>query len=277
LSKSLGPRDRGCDNLSQCCHKVCTETMPELVLMRHGATLWAQDNKFAGWGDTALSPAGLEDAKAAGRALKRSGLQFERVMTSRLLRASQTVSAVLGEMNCTDLTVHADWRLNERHYGALQGNTRSSMITQYGHADIVAWRRSFNALPPPLTDDDPRWLEQRERLPDVPPAAQPRSESMAMAATRAQSVWASDIAPHLQAGQRVLIVAHTSSIRGLSQIIHGLDDSAAENIRIATAIPRLYRFDDSLRLMHCEDIQSGAKSTLRMWVNRLKPKRLGFA
>jgi 2,3-bisphosphoglycerate-dependent phosphoglycerate mutase len=251
--------------------------MPELVLMRHGATLWAQDNKFAGWGDTALSPAGLEEAKAAGRALKRSGLQFERVLTSRLLRASQTASAVLAEMNRNDLKVHADWRLNERHYGALQGQTRSSMIAQYGNADIVAWRRSFNALPPPLTDDDPRWLEQLKRLPDVPYTAQPRSESMAMAAKRAQSVWMSDIAPHLLAGQLLLLVAHTSSIRGLSQIIHGFDDAAAENIRIATAIPRLYRFDDSLRFLDYEDIQSGAKSTFRMWVNRLKPKRLGFA
>jgi 2,3-bisphosphoglycerate-dependent phosphoglycerate mutase len=251
--------------------------MPELVLMRHGATVWGQENKFAGWGDTALNPAGVQEAEAAGKALLRSGLVFDAVVTSRLLRAQQTVNAVLREMSASDLAVLADWRLNERHYGALQGNSRSSMINHYGNLQVVAWRRSYHSVPPELTDDDPRWLEQLQRLPDVPIYAHPRSESMAMAAQRSQSVWHSKIAPQLRDGKRLLVVAHTSSLRGLSKVIHGLDDTAAEEFRIATAIPRHYSFDAALNLVEYRDIQSGAKSKLRMWVNRIKPKGWGFA
>jgi 2,3-bisphosphoglycerate-dependent phosphoglycerate mutase len=251
--------------------------MPELVLMRHGATVWGQENKFAGWGDTALSAKGVKEAEAAGTVLARSGFVFDGVITSRLLRAQQTADVILSAMNVDDISIHADWRLNERHYGALQGNSRSSMIDHYGNSQVVAWRRSYQAVPPELTDNDPRWLEQLQRLPEVPIAAQPRSESMAMAALRSQSVWDTEIAPQLRDGKRLLVVAHTSSLRGLSKVIHGLDDIAAEEFRIATAIPRHYRFDAALNLVEYNDIQSGAKSKLRMWANRFKPKRWGFA
>lgn len=248
--------------------------MPELVLMRHGATVWGQENKFSGWGDTALSASGLQEAETAGKALATFG--FDQVFTSVLLRARQTASCVIKHSNSRSPVIRADWRLNERHYGALQGHSRAEMIARYGNQQVVAWRRSFHAVPPLLADDDVRWLEQVKHWPDIPYTSQPRAESMAQAAIRAEAVWIDSIVPALSAGKTVLVVAHTSSLRGLSKIIHGLDDMATEEFRIATAIPRRYCFNAALSLVDYEDLQSGVKSRFRTLINRLKPKRWGF-
>jgi 2,3-bisphosphoglycerate-dependent phosphoglycerate mutase len=251
--------------------------MPQLVLMRHGATLWGQENKFAGWGDTPLSQSGTEEARAAGRVLKKNGLTFDLVFTSELLRARQTVDQIQQEIGLSDSTIKRDWRLNERHYGALQGHSRGEMISTYGNAKVVAWRRSYDAVPPRLDEHDARWLEQLKRLPNIPQHRQPRAESMAMAAKRAQAAWTDAIAPQLQGSKSILVVAHTSSLRGLSQTILGLDDEATEAFRIATAIPQLFMLDDNHNVLKQTDIQSGTSSRLRSWVNRMKPKRWGFA
>jgi 2,3-bisphosphoglycerate-dependent phosphoglycerate mutase len=275
FSKIPRHRDRGCDKLRQRPLNGIENLMPELVLMRHGATLWGQENKFAGWGDTPLSPAGVQEAVAAGRALAQRGFRFDAVLTSRLLRAAQTVEHLQQALHYSNENIERDWRLNERHYGALQGYSRSDMIKQHGNALVVAWRRSFDAVPPPLMPDDPRWLEQLQRLSDIPQNAQPRSESMGMAAVRAGQVWNERIKPALKVGQSLLVVGHTSSLRGLSKVMLGLDDATAESFRIATAVPRLYRFDSNLQIVSAENIQSGSKSTLRSWINRLKPKSLG--
>jgi 2,3-bisphosphoglycerate-dependent phosphoglycerate mutase len=277
IEKQLGPAIGDAITRVNLISALKKERMPELVLMRHGATVWGGENRFAGWGDTPLSEAGKAESLAAARALAQLQPVFDQVFTSRLLRARQTHDILSQHLSNSGSILIQDWRLNERHYGALQEHSRADMIALYGNAQVVAWRRSYDAVPPPLPLDDPRWHEQLQRFPDVEPQLQPRAESIAMAAQRAGAVWHETLAPRLRAGESLLVVAHTSSLRGLSKIIHGLDDTAAAEFRIATAIPRLYHFSDTLELVDHIDIQSGARSQVRTWLNRFKPKRWGFA
>jgi 2,3-bisphosphoglycerate-dependent phosphoglycerate mutase len=251
--------------------------MPKLVLIRHGTTQWGEENRFAGWGDAALSSNGAKEARQAGRALAKSGLVFDHCYTSLLTRAQQTLDIVVEKMHLENVPVSREWRLNERHYGALQGETRGAMIGRHGNSKVVEWRRSFSAVPPPFPADDPRWLEQLVRLPGVPSALQPRTESMAAAADRVVPLWEEKIAPELRAGKHLLVVAHTSSVRGLVRLIEGLSDADCANFRIATAVPRLYVLNDELEPLQKLDITRNVNSTLRYWVNWLKPRRLGWA
>jgi 2,3-bisphosphoglycerate-dependent phosphoglycerate mutase len=250
--------------------------MPTLVLMRHGATLWGQENRFAGWADTPLSDTGVKEAQGAAQTLAKAGLAFDICFTSSLKRARQTLEIVAGSKGPPIGNIISDWRLNERHYGALQGETREAMIERYGNQQVVAWRRSYAAVPPPLSEDDPRWQEQLNRLPDIPVDDQPRSESMAMAALRVEPIWHTQMAPELKAGKQLLVVAHTSSIRGLARVIEGLDDQQAADFRIATAIPLIYLLDEDLKIVRRTDLNDGMVSNLRYWANRLKPRRLGW-
>lgn len=249
--------------------------MPTLVLMRHGATVWGEENRFAGWADTPLSLTGLAEAERAAQTLRRTGLVFDLCLTSRLLRAEQSLAAVQAMLRLPDEAIARDWRLNERHYGALQGELRAATIERFGNAQVVAWRRSYDVRPPLLDHDDARWHEQLARLADVPERLQPRGESLGNAVERVTPVWSDTIVPALTAGKRVLVVAHTSSIRALARAIEGLDDEASAAFRIATAIPRRYELDADLRVVGRTDLSEGAKARLRYWTNRLKPRRLG--
>lgn len=250
--------------------------MPKLVLMRHGATLWGQENRFAGWGDTPLNETGFKEAANAAKALAKTNLHFDVCYTSELKRAQQTLAA-LGQTNAiANANIQSDWRLNERHYGALQGETRAAMIARHGNEKVVQWRRSYSAVPPPLEEDDPRWQEQLQRLPYIVKSDHPKTESMAMAAERVAPVWHERIAPDLKRGGQVLVVAHTSSIRGLARIMEGLNDEASENFRIATAIPLVYALDDDLNVLGKTDLRQGFAGGLRYWANQLKPRRLGW-
>ncbi|MFO1121617.1 MAG: 2,3-bisphosphoglycerate-dependent phosphoglycerate mutase [Hyphomicrobiales bacterium] len=250
--------------------------MPTLVLMRHGATLWGEQNRFAGWGDTPLSETGMKEARKAAQALVRSGLQFDLCYTSCLARARQSLDIMLDEMKASELPVRREWRLNERHYGALQGETRAAMTERYGNSQVVAWRRSFDVVPPPLDEGDPRWQEQLARLPMIPLADQPHTESMAQAAERVAPLWHESIAPDLKSGKQLLVVAHTSALRGLIRIIEGLNDADAAAFRIATAIPRVYVLDDDLKPLKTVDLTEGVASSLRHWFTALKPRRIGW-
>ena len=250
--------------------------MPTLVLMRHGATLWGQENRFAGWADTPLSDTGVKEAQGATQTLAKAGLAFDICFTSSLKRAQQTLEIVAESKGPPIGNIISDWRLNERHYGALQGETREAMIERYGNQQVVEWRRSYAAVPPPLSEDDPRWQEQLQRLPDIILDDQPRSESMAMAALRVEPVWHTRMAPELKAGKQLLVVAHTSSIRGLARVIEGLSDEEAADFRIATAIPLVYLLDDDLKVLGRTDLSDGMVNNLRYWMNRLKPRRLGW-
>ena len=251
--------------------------MPILVVMRHGATQWSQENRFAGWADAALSEKGLEEARRAAVTLKKAGVSFDLCFTSLLSRAGRTLDIVTRELGIAEEKVKRDWRLNERHYGALQGETRSAMIARYGNAQVVQWRRAYDEAPPPLEDGDPRWLEQVERLKAVPLDRQPRGESLRQAAERVAPAWHDAMVPALAAGQNLLVVAHTSAIRGLARVIEHLSDEQCEAFRIATAIPRLYVLGDDLRVGEKTDLNEGLGSSLRYWGNRLKPRGLGWA
>jgi 2,3-bisphosphoglycerate-dependent phosphoglycerate mutase len=250
--------------------------MQTLVLMRHGATLWGQENRFAGWADSPLSDTGTKEAQGAAQTLAEAGLAFDISFTSSLKRAQQTLDIVAKSKGTFIGNIISDWRLNERHYGALQGETREAMIERYGNQQVVDWRRSYAAVPPSLTEDDPRWQEQLQRLPGISIDDQPKSESMAMAALRVEPIWHTRIAPELRSGKRLLVVAHTSSIRGLARVIEGLNDEAAADFRIATAIPLIYLLDDNLKFIKRTDLNDGVASNLRYWINRLKPRRLGW-
>lgn len=250
--------------------------MPTLVLMRHGATLWGQENRFAGWADTPLSDTGTKEALDATQTLAKAGFAFDICYTSKLQRAQQTLAIIAGGEGPTLGKIISDWRLNERHYGALQGETRASMIEKYGNQQVVEWRRSYTAVPPPLTPDDPRWQEQLQRLPEITVDHQPRTESMAQAAERVVPFWRTQMIPELKDGKQILVVAHTSSIRGLVRVIEDLGDEEVADFRIATAIPLVYLLDGDLKVIRCTDLSDGMLSNLRYWTNRLKPRRLGW-
>jgi 2,3-bisphosphoglycerate-dependent phosphoglycerate mutase len=243
--------------------------------MRHGATVWGEENRFAGWADTPLSASGLAAAERAAVTLAKAGFEFDLCLTSRLTRAEQTLAAIRVKLSLPDPMICRDWRLNERHYGSLQGKTRTAMIERFGNAQIVEWRRSYEARPPLLEPEDPRWLEQLARLPDLPLQHQPAGESLGDAVERVSPVWAEVIAPALRADKCVLVVAHTSSIRAIVRAIEGLDDARSASFRIATAIPRCYELSRSLSVVGTTDLSDGMESRLRYWANRLKPRRLG--
>ena len=249
--------------------------MPLFVILRHGETQWARENRFAGWGDTALSEAGKTEVEQAAKAIVKQGLTFRRCHTSRLFRANQTVEILRANKVQFDGHPVADWRLNERHYGALQGLTRSAVIEKYGNAQTVEWRRSFTETPPPLEQSDPRWHEQLQRFPDIDPSVQPAAESIRTAAERVSGIWNDAILPDLQIGLNVLLVAHTSSIRGITRLVENLDDQQTADFRIATSIPIIYEFAPDLASCRKSEIATGTKGYLRQLANRLKPRRFG--
>jgi 2,3-bisphosphoglycerate-dependent phosphoglycerate mutase len=248
--------------------------MPNLVLVRHGKTEWSNQNRFAGWADVPLSDAGRTEAQGAGRAVAAAGLAFDACFTSFLGRAEETLSimrAAIGES--TGPTTRA-WQLNERHYGALQGQNRARAAIEFGNAQVAAWRRSFTAIPPPLADGDPRLPALDPLYAGIEHRLLPRTESLELAADRVAIWWRETLAPRLRAGDNVLVVAHTSSIRGLVREIEGLDGAAAAAFRIATAVPLVYRLDDRLETVARETLAADWGGRLRQFVNRHKPGSL---
>ena len=249
--------------------------MPALFLVRHGKTLWTEEKRFAGWGDAPLSDTGRKEALAAGRVLKKTGCSFDLCLTSRLLRAQDTAQIIANELESPTGSIQYKWRLNERHYGALQGNLRAAMIQTYGAAEVSQWRNNYHARPPELGDDDPRWHEQLERLPEIPELLQPRSESMSEAAARAKPLWHEEIVPALQMGKNVLVIAHTNSIRSLVGSIEDLTEMQLAGFRISTATPRYYEFDTDLVPLCVHDVTDSTKAKLRHWAIRKKLQWLG--
>ena len=238
--------------------------MPVLVVMRHGTTLWAEKGIFAGWGDAPLSPTGVDQAQKAGRLLKQRRCAFDICHTSKLGRARRTLDVVLEELESPDIPIVTDWRLNERHYGMLQEKSRTAIAQHYGGEAMVSWRRDYRARPPALDDDDPRWREQRQRFADIPENSLPRSESLEDGVLRIEPYWRECLAPTLRANKRVLVVAHTCSIRGLVRIIDDLSDDEAEAFRIPTALPIIYELDAGLKPIRSQRIVG---DTMAWWRN----------
>jgi len=255
--------------------------MSTLVLVRHGKTEWSGQNRFAGWADAPLSGAGEQEARSAGRALAAAGYRFDAAHTSYLSRARRSLELILAELGQPDLPVERTWRLNERHYGALQGHNRAKMALKFGNEQVARWRRSYTAEPPPLGDGDERLPSRDALYAGIDPALLPRTESLSQAAERVAVWWRETLAPSLAGeagGERsVLIVAHTSSIRGLVRQIEGLGDDESADFRIATALPLVYTLDARLRVSDRRELAEGWSNWMRRFLNRHKPgKRISW-
>ncbi|MDF1484805.1 2,3-diphosphoglycerate-dependent phosphoglycerate mutase [Ramlibacter sp. H39-3-26] len=221
--------------------------MYKLVLIRHGESTWNLENRFTGWTDVDLTPAGVEQAKSAGRLLHAEGYDFDLAFTSVLKRATRTLWHVLDEMDRTWLPVTHSWRLNERHYGALQGLNKAEMAKQYGDAQVLAWRRSYDTPPPALDAADPRSERGDRRYADLPAAEFPLTECLKDTVARVLPFWNEAMAPAIRAGQRVVVAAHGNSIRALVKYLDSVSESDIVGLNIPNGIPLVYELDAALQ------------------------------
>ena len=221
--------------------------MHKLVLIRHGESTWNLENRFTGWTDVDLTATGLEQAKNAGQLLKAAGFDFDVAYTSVLKRATRTLWHVLDEMDRTWLPVVNNWRLNERHYGALQGLNKADMARQYGEAQVLAWRRSYDVPPPPLEPADPRCEKGDLRYARLKPGQVPLTECLKDTVARVMPFWNEALAPALKSGRRLVVAAHGNSIRALVKCLDGISDQDIVGLNIPNGIPLVYELDDALK------------------------------
>lgn len=218
----------------------------KLVLLRHGESVWNKENLFSGWTDVDLSDQGKEEAREAGRELKAQGFTFDVAYTSVLKRAIRTLWIVLDEMDLMWIPVHRDWRLNERHYGALQGLNKSETARKYGEAQVKLWRRSYDLRPPALEEQDPRHPCHDPRYKQLSPEELPSAECLKDTVARFLPAWHDLIAPAVQSGQRVLIASHGNSLRALVKYLDNVSDADIVDQNIPTGIPLVYELDEEL-------------------------------
>lgn len=221
--------------------------MYKIVLLRHGESTWNQENRFTGWTDVGLTAKGLAEARAAGQLLKAQGWDFDVAYTSVLRRAIKTLWTVLEEMERMWLPIHHSWRLNERHYGALQGLDKAETAAKFGEQQVLIWRRAYDTPPPPLAEDDPRLTLNDRRYADLPPEQFPRTECLKDTVARVLPYWNETIAPSIRAGRRVLIAAHGNSIRALIKYLDDVSDADIVGLNIPTAQPLVYELDANLK------------------------------
>ena len=221
--------------------------MYKLVLIRHGESTWNLDNRFTGWTDVDLTPLGIEQAKNAGRLLKAEGYEFDVAYTSVLKRATRTLWHVLDEMDRTWLPVVNSWRLNERHYGALQGLNKAETAKQYGDAQVLAWRRSYDTPPPALEPTDPRSERADRRYARLSQDQVPLTECLKDTVARVMPFWHEALAPAIKAGKRVVVAAHGNSIRALVKYLDNISDDDIVGLNIPNGIPLVYELDENLK------------------------------
>ncbi len=221
--------------------------MPELVIVRHGQSQWNLENRFTGWYDVDLTEQGRAEAIEAGRKLLAEGYQFDLCFTSVLKRAIRTLWIMLDEMDAMHLPVYRHWRLNERHYGALQGLNKSETAARHGEDQVLIWRRSYDIPPPALDDQDERYQELKTRYADLDPLALPRTECLKDTVERVLPYWHDQIVPALRSGKRVLIAAHGNSLRALVKYLDELSAEEILRVNIPTGLPIAYRLDENLR------------------------------
>ncbi len=220
--------------------------MIKLVLLRHGESTWNLENRFTGWTDVDLSLKGIEEARNGARLLREGGFSFDLAHTSLLKRAIRTLWIVLDGMDLMWIPVYNHWRLNERHYGALQGLNKAETAAKYGEKQVLLWRRSYADPPPVLTPDDPRYPGHDMRYADLGPAELPLAESLKDTVARFLPYWQQRIVPDLKAGRRVLIAAHGNSLRALVKHLDGVSDDAIVALNIPTGMPLVYELNDNL-------------------------------
>ena len=221
--------------------------MHTLVLLRHGESTWNKENRFTGWTDVDLSDKGREEAKESGRLLKEGGFVFDLAYTSVLTRAIRTLWIALDELDQMWLPVEKSWRLNERHYGALQGLNKAETAAKHGDAQVKIWRRSYDIPPPPLAPDDERHPARDPRYAGVSPSDLPLTESLKDTVARFLPFWHDRIAPSIRAGTRVLIAAHGNSLRALVKYLDDVSEAEIVELNIPTGIPLVYELDGDLR------------------------------
>lgn len=221
--------------------------MHNLVLLRHGQSIWNKENLFTGWTDVPLTEQGIQEATESARLLKEEGFSFDVAYTSVLTRAIETLWIVLRGLEEQWIPVHRRWRLNERHYGALQGLNKAETTRKHGPEQVQIWRRSYDTQPPPLEPSDERWPGHDRRYANIPPDQLPVTECLKDTVARFMPVWEQEIAPAVKAGKRVIIAAHGNSLRALVKHLDGVSDEDIVSLNIPTGIPLVYELDDDLK------------------------------
>jgi len=219
----------------------------QVVLLRHGESVWNKDNLFTGWTDVDLSDRGREEGQEAGRGLKEHGFTFDVAFTSVLKRAIRTLWLVLDEMDLMWIPVHREWRLNERHYGALQGLNKAETAKKFGETQVQLWRRSYDIRPPALEEDDPRHPRHDPRYRELSPEEMPATECLKDTLARFLPCWHDRIAPMVYSGKRVLLAAHGNSLRALVKHFDEVSDADIVELNIPTGIPLIYELDENLK------------------------------
>lgn len=221
--------------------------MLKLVLVRHGESQWNLENKFTGWTDVELSERGREEAKEAGKALKDKGYVFDLAYTSVLKRANDTLDLILNEMGQDNIPVKKSWRLNERHYGALQGLNKAETAEKYGADQVLLWRRSPDVRPPELEEDDPRFPGHDPRYAELKPEELPKTENLIDTIKRVMVLWNEEIEKDLKDGKRLIIAAHGNSLRGLIKYLDNISDEDIIKLELQTGNPICYELDENLK------------------------------
>jgi 2,3-bisphosphoglycerate-dependent phosphoglycerate mutase len=221
--------------------------MHKIVLLRHGESVWNKENRFTGWTDVGLSERGLEEARRAGQLLKDGGHVFDVAYTSVLKRAIKTLWVALEEMDLMWIPVHNSWRLNERHYGALQGLNKAETAAKFGEAQVKIWRRSYDTPPPALAPDDPRHPSNDPRYRALAQSELPLTECLEDTVARFLPYWHETIAPAVRSGRRVVIAAHGNSLRALVKYLDEIDEREIVELNIPTGVPLVYELDDALK------------------------------
>ena len=221
--------------------------MIKLVLVRHGQSQWNLENRFTGWTDVELSEQGVKEAKEAGKVLKEKGFEFDVAYTSVLKRANDTLNFILEELGEKDIPIKKSWRLNERHYGALQGLNKDETRQKYGAEQVLLWRRSTDVKPPELSEDDERYPGNDPKYSELPKEDLPKTENLIDTINRVMVYWDSDIKKDLKEGKRVIIAAHGNSLRGLIKYLDNMTDEEIIKLEIETGNPICYELDDDLK------------------------------
>ena len=238
-------------------------TMYKLVLIRHGESTWNLENRFTGWTDVDLTPTGVEQAKNAGKLLKAEGYEFDVAYTSVLKRAIHTLWHTLDAMDRQWLPVHNSWRLNERHYGALQGLNKAETAKKFGDDQVLVWRRSYDTPPPALEPQDPRCERGDLRYAKINPQDVPLTECLKDTVARVVPFWTDSMAPAIKAGKRVVVAAHGNSIRALIKYLDNVSDADIVNLNIPNGIPLVYELDANLKPIkhyYLGDAEAAAKA-----------------